>query len=90
MKKQLRNYKYIVLGVEGGYHIEMPTCQMFEYGYEGWLNITDISPSYLEKTSQMTKPIDCMWIVNVTEGWKVKEGFLSWHLFFLSNLVCMY
>jgi hypothetical protein len=43
-------------------------------GYEGWLNSSEISPSYLDKTGQMTKPIDCMWIVNVTEGWKVGEA----------------
>jgi hypothetical protein len=73
----LDTYKYAILGVEGGNHVEMPTCQMFETGNMGWLNNTAISSAYLEKTSQMLKPIDCMWIVNVTKDWKVREGFLS-------------
>jgi recombination DNA repair RAD52 pathway protein len=50
---------------------------MFENGYEGWLNNSAINSSYLEETKQKKKPIDCMWIVNVTEEWKVREGFLS-------------
>ena len=83
-------YRYIILGVAGGNYTEMPTCQMVENGYEGWLNRSAINASYLEETTRKQKPIDCMWIVNVTEGWKVREGFLSWHYFFHSNLVCMY
>jgi len=80
-------YKYVILGVEGENQDEMSTCQMFEYGFEGWLNSSAINSSYLEETKTKKKPIDCMWIVNVTENWKVREGFLSWHYFFHSNLV---
>jgi hypothetical protein len=75
------------LGVEGGKHNEVPTCEMFESGYQGWLNSSAINSSYLEETKNKKKPIDCMWIVNVTQGWKVREVFLFWHYFFDSNLM---
>jgi hypothetical protein len=90
MRQLLPAYKYVILGVEGGSHNEMPTCEMPKYGYEGWLNISAISRTYLDATNQKNRPIDCMWIVNVTEGWKVREGVLSWHYLFHCNLVYMY
>jgi hypothetical protein len=73
-----------VLTVEGESHIEMPACQIFLYGYEGWVNSSLINTSYLEKTNQLKKPIDCMWIINVTVGWKVSELLISIHSFYLS------
>jgi hypothetical protein len=76
--------KYIVLTVEGENHVEMPECQIFLYGYEGWVNSSLINTSYLEKTNQMTKPIDCMWIINVTVGWKVSERLISIYSFYPS------
>jgi hypothetical protein len=60
---------------------------MLESGNMGWLNNTAISSTYLEKTNKMSKPIDCMWIVNVTKDWKVREGLLSCNYFVHSNLV---
>jgi hypothetical protein len=65
--------KCILLAVEGETPIEMPACKIFLDGYEGWLNTSYINPSYLDKT--VNKPIDCMWTVNVTEGWKVSAAF---------------
>jgi hypothetical protein len=76
--------KYTVLTVEGENHIEMPACQIFLYGYEGWVNSSLINASYLEKTNQRTKPIDCMWVINVTVGWKVSERLISIIFIFLS------
>ena len=76
MDQPLPAYKYVILGFEGENHNEISTCQMFEYGYEGWLNSTAINTSYVEETKMKKKPIDCMWTVNVTENWKVSEEFL--------------
>lgn len=60
----------------------MPACQIFLDGYEGWVNSSLINASYLEKTNQLIKPIDCMWIINVTVGWKVSERLISINSFF--------
>jgi hypothetical protein len=76
--------KCILLTVEGETHIEMPACQIFQHGYEGWVNSSLINTSYLEKTNQMLKPIDCMWIINVTVGWKVSERLISIHYIYPS------
>ncbi|PNF24071.1 hypothetical protein B7P43_G08100 [Cryptotermes secundus] len=61
-----------ILPSNGESHVEMPACQIFLYGYQGWVNSSLINTSYLEKTNQLAKPIDCMWIINVTVGWKVE------------------
>jgi hypothetical protein len=79
--------KYAIFGVEGENHVDMPPCLMTETGYEGWLNNSAISSYYLEQTRQLDKPIDCMWVVNVTKNWKVREGFLSCNYFVHSKLV---
>ncbi|XP_069678374.1 uncharacterized protein Neto [Periplaneta americana] len=69
-----------VLPPPGIEHKEIPPCEILATGYEGWLNSTDISSSYLEMTDKLTKPIDCMWIVNVTEGWKIQLVFKTFKL----------
>jgi len=67
----------------------MPVCQMLVNGYEGWLNSSNINSSYKNEASQKNKPIDCMWIVNVTKGWKVREGiYPSIISFILTLCVC--
>ncbi|XP_021915871.1 neuropilin and tolloid-like protein 2 isoform X3 [Zootermopsis nevadensis] len=70
-----------VLPEPGGKLVEMPACKIYSDGYEGWLNTSYINPSYLDKTSQLTRPIDCMWTVNVTEGWKIQLVFKTFNLF---------
>jgi hypothetical protein len=82
--------KYTVLTVEGESHVEMPACQIFLYGYEGWVNSSLINTSYLEKTNQLTKPIDCMWVINVTVGWKVSKLLISIHSFYLSVYLSLF
>ena len=49
-----------------------PDCTIKVSGYEGWLNSTDIDDGYINQTVVMNRPIDCMWIINITEGWKVR------------------
>ncbi|XP_055910064.1 neuropilin and tolloid-like protein 1 isoform X2 [Eupeodes corollae] len=55
-------------------------CTLEKDGYEGFINSTDV-PEYVQ--SNVTKykiPLDCMWIIRVTEGWKIQVKFLQFSL----------
>ncbi|PSN57420.1 Neuropilin and tolloid-like protein 2, partial [Blattella germanica] len=69
--------------IEGAGAFEPPECKINVTGYEGWVNNTDIAEGYLKETLQLNKPVDCMWVVNVTEGWKVRT--INHYLFCISG-----
>jgi len=56
---------------------EMETCQINVYGKsDGFVNKSDISAEVSQATSY-NLPVDCMWRIEVEDGWKVITCLLS-------------
>lgn len=50
-------------------------CTIRKDGFEGWINSTEIGevfPQKVENIMKLNLPLDCMFIIEVEESWKVK------------------
>jgi len=48
-------------------------CRIDVEGSEGWLNRSEINPERVRHSMMYGVPLDCMWIIRVKEGWKVRD-----------------
>lgn len=55
---------------------ELEKCEIKYSGNEGFVNSTDIDPEILRLAALHNLQIDCIWIIEVAEGWKVYNSFL--------------
>lgn len=46
-------------------------CRIDVSGYEGFVNRTDIPAERMQSAVEHGLPLDCMWVIQVNEGWKV-------------------
>lgn len=46
-------------------------CTIDRGDYEGYINSTDVPPHITANVTQFKIPLDCMWRIQVEEGWKV-------------------
>lgn len=50
-------------------------CHMEVDGDEGWINSTDVPIEKRNFIVEHNLQLDCMWVIKVKEGWKVKFLF---------------
>lgn len=50
---------------------ELETCVQHLSGDEGYLNRSDIPEERVSISLQHNMPLECMWIIQVPENWKV-------------------
>lgn len=58
--------------------VDETDCTIHKDGFEGWINSTAIGEEFPHKVENIMKlnlPLDCMFIIKVEEGWKVKRQF---------------
>lgn len=57
---------------------EVQDCRFFVSNQEGSLNLqSNVSKETFEERTKTNQPIDCMWIINVTKGWKVSGKIIE-------------
>lgn len=71
-------------------HPETDMCEIKVTGNEGFANRSDINETRTEFSRTYGLPLDCMWIISVERGWKVRikivfNGFLF--LFYSNSFV---
>jgi hypothetical protein len=57
------------------YQPEINMCRIDVDGGEGWLNRSDINPDRVRHSMMYGVPLDCMWVIRVKEGWKVRKQY---------------
>lgn len=65
----------LVACVSAVYQPEINMCRIDVEGGEGWLNRSDINPERVRHSIMYGVPLDCMWVIRVKEGWKVRQFF---------------
>ncbi|XP_075231294.1 neuropilin and tolloid-like isoform X2 [Lycorma delicatula] len=57
---------------------ELDTCQFRTGGSEGFVNSSDIDPERIRLSTVHNLQLDCMWTIEVEEGWRIQ---LQWEKF---------
>lgn len=66
-------YWYIPRPTSSDQHPELDRCEFLINGSDGFANRSDIDENRTRLAVTYGLPLDCMWIITVQEGWKVKE-----------------
>uniref|UniRef100_A0A8D8QDU5 Neuropilin and tolloid-like protein 2 n=1 Tax=Cacopsylla melanoneura TaxID=428564 RepID=A0A8D8QDU5_9HEMI len=53
-------------------------CKFYISDQEGYVNHSNIPQTMFQELMKNNQPIDCMWVINVTKGWKIQ---LVWSTF---------
>lgn len=53
------------------------SCRMEVSGMEGFVNRTDVPREKQQTVIEHGLSLDCMWVVTVADGWKVRGGMIQ-------------